>query len=71
MPDEAREVIFPEGVRIIDASETDIKQSKPAVVPPPIPEPVTTEAEGDLLTDAPIGANHTTPEDEDDLLGPA
>ena len=71
MPDEAREVIFPEGVRIIDASETDIRQPKPAAVPPPTPEPVTTEAEGDLLTDAPMETTHTTAEDEDDLLGPA
>ncbi|WP_227270672.1 mechanosensitive ion channel family protein [Roseobacter weihaiensis] len=71
MPDEAREVIFPEGVRVLDGSEPAPKPAQPPVqITPPVEEPAVTSGEGDLLTDTPVDAADVPAEDEGDLLGP-
>ncbi|MEM9576363.1 MAG: mechanosensitive ion channel family protein [Pseudomonadota bacterium] len=69
MPDEAREVIFPEGVRVLQDSPdapAPQEQQEPVL---PRPEPVASAAEGDLLTEEPVD-HSAKPEDlESDLLG--
>lgn len=71
MPDEAREVIFPEGVRVLDASEpAQAPPETPARLAPPVQEPAVTSGEGDLLTDTPVDGAEPPAEDEGDLLGP-
>ncbi|WP_299968389.1 mechanosensitive ion channel family protein [uncultured Roseobacter sp.] len=69
MPDEAREVIFPEGVRVIGPGSESVTPAE-EVTPsqPAAPEPQVTEGEGDLLTETPEDSG---PAEEDDLLGPA
>lgn len=55
MPDEAREVIFPDGVTVRMAKEEAAEQAKEKPIAGPEkssePEPVATEAEGDLASD--------------------
>ena len=70
MPDEAREVIFPEGVHVLQGSEvvTDAPRQA-ASLPKPAPEPSSSEAEGDLLSDPPIDNSLDAQETQDDLLG--
>jgi small conductance mechanosensitive channel len=71
MPDEAREVIFPEGVKVLSGMPEGSGAPKPPSVVPPQPEPSSSEAEGDLLTDAPADVTSSPKESEGDLLGPA
>jgi len=55
LPDEAREVIFPDGVpvRMLDGQEAAVDGHRPkASTVPPEPEAVSTEAEGGLHTEA-------------------
>lgn len=69
MPDEAREVIFPEGVRVIGGDETEskvdalesVKRDDPLV----FDEPTVSAGEGDLLSEVP---QESGAEDEGDLL---
>ena len=73
MPDEAREVIFPQGVRVFGAGADEA----PAASPPAIdvariaPEPEANVSEGDLLAENPAPADDTAQEAEQDLLGPS
>lgn len=69
MPDEAREVIFPEGVRVLD--HTDARAPTGPVIPSSsLPdarlEPDSSAGEGDLLTELPVDEGI---EDGEDLLG--
>lgn len=71
MPDEAREVIFPEGVRVLDAGDPGIA-STDVSLPKAVAgtEPEATEGEGDLLSEIPGPETTSETEDgEDDLLG--
>jgi hypothetical protein len=69
MPDEAREVIFPEGVRVLPGDTETAERSVQQQVTPPAPEPKSSEAEGDLLSEPPVD-NSPPPENEGaDLLG--
>ncbi|WP_298845269.1 mechanosensitive ion channel family protein [uncultured Roseobacter sp.] len=72
MPDEAREVIFPEGVRVLDAGDPEIAQEDVSLPPAtPAAEPDATEGEGDLLSETPAPESPPDAEDAaDDLLGP-
>lgn len=70
MPDEAREVIFPEGVRVLDGFSDNSQDS--IFTPDPAtrtPEPASSEAEGDLLSDPPVDKSISAQDNEDDLLG--
>ncbi|MFK7763815.1 MAG: mechanosensitive ion channel domain-containing protein [Roseobacter sp.] len=71
MPDEAREVIFPEGVRVLDSLGENQNAHPPSqpLPPAPLPEPVASEGEGDLLNDTPAYNNAEESEPQDDLLG--
>jgi len=53
MPDEAREILFPEGVpvRMLESVPPEGPQERPLEPSPPTPETVTTEAEGDLSSE--------------------
>ncbi|WP_262386377.1 hypothetical protein ROLI_044620 [Roseobacter fucihabitans] len=71
MPDEAREVIFPEGVNVLSGMpDGRSTPKKPLSVDPPQAEPSLSEAEGDLLTEEPVEATPSPEESEGDLLGP-
>lgn len=67
MPDEAREVIFPEGVHVVTGPE-GAPPPKPIAAQPPVPEPEATLAEGDLLSDTNMEADQSAPYEEGDLL---
>lgn len=69
MPDEAREVIFPEGVRVLDAPGESQPTHHPVADALPTPEPSSSEAEGDLLSDLPVDNSTDVRNTEDDLLG--
>lgn len=70
MPDEAREVIFPEGVRVLDHSDQNGAPARHPEPPiPPAPEPTSSVAEGDLLSDPPIDNTPDAQDAENDLLG--
>ncbi|MCV3272763.1 mechanosensitive ion channel domain-containing protein [Roseobacter sinensis] len=70
LPDEAREVIFPQGVHVITGTE-----ASPPPAPdedlrtPGPPEPDATESEGDLLTETGPDEEIVTDDTEPDLLG--
>ncbi|WP_300030689.1 mechanosensitive ion channel family protein [uncultured Roseobacter sp.] len=72
MPDEAREVIFPEGVRVLDhTGPRTAPPAPPPSDPDPVTEPAATEGEGDLLSETPAPESPPeTQDEEDDLLGP-
>lgn len=71
MPDEAREVIFPEGVRVLTDAEPrpDVTQEPPRqVLVAAKPEPEANAAEGDLLAENPPPADDPAVAPERDLL---
>lgn len=51
MPDEAREVIFPQGVRVLEGRSEDALPQTTAQPDRPVAEPTSSEGEGDLLSD--------------------
>jgi small-conductance mechanosensitive channel len=70
MPDEAREVIFPEGVRVLGGPSEDIQTQQTERAPtPPTREPSSSPAEGDLLSETPVDNSASGQDDENDLLG--
>ncbi len=70
MPDEAREVIFPEGVRVVDhTDQIDAPAQHRQPPTPPTPEPSSSVAEGDLLSDQPVDNTPNSQETKNDLLG--
>lgn len=71
MPDEAREVIFPEGVRVLtDKTDAQNIQLPPQSLAKPKPEPVTSVAERDLLSETPPEDETPITQAKGDLLGP-
>lgn len=70
MPDEAREVIFPEGVRLINP-DADVAMTSPELpeTRDAAPEPVISAAEGDLLNDEPVDNSPQAEKPKSDLLG--
>lgn len=72
MPDEAREVIFPEGVKVFGDTDTapDLAPQRPAITQGP-PELGSNPAEGDLLAENPPPNDEPGQPPERDLLGTA
>ena len=71
MPDESREVIFPDGVRVIvDDAKPKAKTAAVSVQAKPKPEPAASVAERDLLSETPPQDMEGVEKPEDDLLGP-
>lgn len=67
MPDEAREVIFPEGVPVLDHSnQGSARGQEPQPLLPP--EPTSSLAEGDLLSEPPVDNTPHAHDADDDLL---
>ncbi|WP_299675442.1 mechanosensitive ion channel domain-containing protein [uncultured Roseobacter sp.] len=72
LPDEAREVIFPQGVQVITGSDSAPGAAPPEdVSAPPTVEPDITASEGDLLAETEPAEEVAGLDDEDDLLGQA
>ncbi|MDW3223372.1 MAG: mechanosensitive ion channel family protein [Paracoccaceae bacterium] len=70
LPDEAREVIFPQGVHVITGAEQEAPTlTKDTAARPPVEEPDATDAEGDLLTENTPDEEGSDVEQKSDLLG--
>jgi small-conductance mechanosensitive channel len=69
MPDEAREVIFPEGVRVFDGPDGQSKQVPAPSKDTPVAEPASSAAEGDLLSEPAVDNSPAAEDPENDLLG--
>lgn len=70
LPDEAREVIFPQGVHVItDSQPQDPSPPQEDVYAPPVEEPEATVSEGDLLAETEPAEEISRLDEDEDLLG--